>query len=92
MADQDDRVLQETLRFEAALPDLRKRYPPGRWVVFHEAKVASDHDSSGDAYAAAVAAFGPDGGFVIAPIAETKATPLSDAVLFGVAGPLCQAR
>jgi hypothetical protein len=83
MTDVDQRVLAETLRFREVLPQLMTRYR-GRWVVFRDGTVASDHETEGDALAAAVERFGVDGGFVVAPVSELRATPVTAGVHFGL--------
>lgn len=76
------RVLEETKRFEAKLPELLPQLA-GRWVVFRDGVVASDHPNENEAYRAAVQAFGPQGGFVVAEVKPVTATPVTAAVMFG---------
>jgi hypothetical protein len=83
MADVADRVLEETRRFHQALPALLDAYR-GRWVVFVDGRVQSDHASEEQAYAWAVAAYGEHGGFVVAPVDELRPTPVTAAAVFGV--------
>lgn len=78
------KVLAETERFLAALPELMKQHP-GRWVVFRDGQVVSDHATEDEAYRDAVARFGLDGGFVVAPVVETAPTPVTAGVMFGCA-------
>ena len=59
-----DRVFGESERFRAALPTLLPLYPD-KWVVFRDGEVHSVHETSEEAYVAALARFGPDGAFVI---------------------------
>jgi hypothetical protein len=80
--DAAERVREENERFRKALPELLETYP-NRWVVFRDGAVISDHDSQLAAYTAAVEAFGPHGGFVVAPVKEQVPTPMTAAVLFG---------
>jgi hypothetical protein len=79
-----DRVLQETLRFREALPELLKTHR-GKWVVFRDGEVKSVHDTEEEAYTAGLAAFGRDGGQVIAPVVEQPPVPITAGVLFNVA-------
>jgi hypothetical protein len=79
-----EKVLEETKRFHQALPALLPDHR-GRWVVFLDGKVKSEHDSEPLAYASAVKAFGRDGGFVVAPVVEVSSVPVTAGVLFGIA-------
>ena len=83
MSEIERKVLEETKRFHAALPELIKQYP-GRWVVFREGQVASDHTTEDDAYRSAVERFGVTGGFVVAPVVQIEPTPVTAGVMFGV--------
>lgn len=78
-----EKVLEETKRFHDALPQLVQKYA-GRWVVFAEGAVVSDHANENDAYKAALERFGVQGGFVVAPVVELKPTPITAGVLFGL--------
>ncbi|MBI5478799.1 MAG: hypothetical protein HY906_08090 [Deltaproteobacteria bacterium] len=82
MSDIERKVLEETERFRAALPELIKQHP-GRWVVFRDGQVVSDHATEDEAYRAAVARFGVTGGFVVAPVVEVEPTPVTAGVMFG---------
>lgn len=79
-----DKVLQETLRFRAALPELLKDHP-GKWVVFKDGQVQSVHDKEVEAYRAGLEKFGRNGGHVIAPVVEQKPAPVTAGVMFNVA-------
>ena len=79
----EKRVFDETQRFQAALPELMKKYP-ARWVVFKDGQVQGDYDNGDGAYLAAIEKFGVDGGFVIAPVASIAPTPVTAGVLFGI--------
>ncbi len=79
-----EEVLAETKRFRQELPQLLKRYP-GRWVVFKNGAVDSDHPDERSAYRAALEKYGPQGGYVVAPVAATGPTPISAGVAFGFA-------
>ena len=83
MSDIEQRVLDETLRFRKALPELMKSYAR-RWVIFRDGAVIADFGSVDDAYATAIARFGIEGGFVVAPVVEAKPTPVTAGVLFGM--------
>lgn len=77
-------VLKETRKFREMLPGLMREYS-GRWVVFKDEKVVSAHAEEEEAFAAGVAAFGTEGGFVVALVAKTKPTPINAAAAFGIA-------
>lgn len=78
-----DRVRAETLRFHDALPELMKTLA-GRWVVFRDGEVKSDHTTEAEAYDSGVAVLGLEGGFVVAPVAEVVALPVTASVaIFG---------
>jgi hypothetical protein len=83
MAEVADRVLEETRRFHRALPMLLETHR-GRWVVFVDGRVRSDHASEEQAYAWAVATYGEHGGFVVAPVDELRPTPVTAAAVFGI--------
>jgi hypothetical protein len=83
MDENERRVLAETERFLSVLPELIERYR-GRWVVFRDGRVVSDHDTEDQAYQAAVEQFGIAGGHVVAPVVETTPTPVTAGVMFGV--------
>lgn len=74
-------VLEETRRFEAALPDLMTRYE-GRWVVFKDGAVVSDHDTEEEAFLSSLERFGLEGGQVIAQVKPIRPRVLTAAVLF----------
>ncbi len=78
-----DKVLQETLRFRTALPELLKKHS-GKWVVFKDGEVQSFHDNEEEAYRAGLERFGREGGHVIAVVTEEKPTPVTAGVLFHV--------
>jgi hypothetical protein len=81
MTDLEQRVLDETRRFEAMLPELLARIP-GRWVVFRDGRVWSEHADGASAYRAAVERFGEDGAFVVAPVREARPIPMTAAIGF----------
>jgi hypothetical protein len=72
-------------RFEASLPRLKPLYAD-RWVVFRDGEVVSVHDSEEEAYRAGLAAFGRQGGHVVAKVADQVAVPLSAAVVYQRSG------
>jgi hypothetical protein len=78
------KVLEETKRFLAALPELLQHHA-GRWVVYRDGQVVSDHATEDEAYQAAVERFGHSAGYVVAPVVETGPTPVTAAVMFGCA-------
>jgi hypothetical protein len=76
------RVLEESRRFRAALPELLPQYN-GRWVVFRNGAVVDAFDDEDDAYVAAVDKFGVGGGFVIARVGVNALEPVAvSAALF----------
>lgn len=79
-----DAVLEETKRFQEALPELLKTIG-GKWVVFKDNQVVSVHDDPDSAYADGLNTFGLDGTFVIARVELEKATPISAGTIFGLA-------
>jgi hypothetical protein len=78
-----EKVLEETKRFRVALPELLKTYR-GKWVVFKDGAVCSAHDDEKNAYLSASEKFGAGSGYVIALVTETRQTPVTAAVLFGL--------
>lgn len=80
----DEKVLEETKLFRAALPELLRKHR-GKWVVFLGGEVKSVHDDELGAYSEAVLKYGTDGGYVVAPVIETTTTPITAGVLFGLA-------
>ena len=83
MATVSEKVLEETKRFRAAMPKLLDTYRD-KWVVFKDGVVDSAHDDEKSAYLAASQKFGPGTGYVIAHVIETRPTPVTAAVLFGL--------
>jgi hypothetical protein len=83
MTDVADRVLAETRRFHQALPALLQSHR-GRWVVFFEGRVQSQHASEEAAYESAVNAYGVEGGFVVAQVDEVRPTAITAAAVFGL--------
>jgi hypothetical protein len=79
-----EKVKQEMQAFRANLPDLLPDHP-GQWVVFIDGKVVDFYVDEESAYAAAMKAFGPHAGFVVAEVAPEKPQPVSARVLFGLA-------
>ncbi len=82
MADLEGKIMEETRLFESALPELLQSMP-GKWVVFRDG-VQSVHESGNDAYAAALAAFGQHGGYVVAQVNEITLAPVSAGALYGI--------
>jgi len=78
-----ERVKQEMQAFRRALPELLKDHA-GQWVVFFDGKVVDFYQDEASAYDAAIQAFGPNAGFVVAPVAPEYPRPTSFAVMFGV--------
>jgi hypothetical protein len=77
-------VLEQTKKFRAMLPTLLRQHA-GLWVVFRADAVVSTHKTEDEAFTAAITAFGPTGGFVVAQVVETAPTPLNAASAFGLA-------
>ncbi|MFT7625064.1 MAG: hypothetical protein ACI9WU_004255 [Myxococcota bacterium] len=75
-------VLEETLRFRAALPSLMKSYA-GKWVVFSDGAVSSVHGTEDDAYYAGMTMFGRHGCYVVDRVERKHAVPLTAAVVYG---------
>ncbi|MBI5487906.1 MAG: hypothetical protein HY905_11285 [Deltaproteobacteria bacterium] len=71
-----EKVKQEMQAFRVALPDLLRDHP-GQWVVFIDGKVVDFYVDEESAYGAAIRAFGPHAGFVIAQVAGEKPQPVS---------------
>jgi hypothetical protein len=69
------KVLEESRRFRARLPELLKDYD-GRWVVFLDGDVRDAFDDEEEAYVAAVTRFGVRGGFVIARVSADACDPV----------------
>ena len=77
-----DEIRAETERFHKALPGLMQKYRH-RWVVFRHGELVSDHATEEEAFSDALRRFGPDGGFVIAPVEDVQPTPITAGVMFG---------
>lgn len=65
------KVLDESRRFRACLPELLADHP-GKWVVFHEGRVVSLHDTEEEAYVAGLARPGLGSGHVVAEVREPE--------------------
>lgn len=74
----DQRVYEETLNFEKALPELLRGHE-GEWVVFCGGMAHSYHRDFDAAYTAGLAAFGRDGGQVVAQVLPRGTLGLSRA-------------
>ena len=83
MSDGDEKILEETRRFHAALPELIGTLK-GRWVAYRDGEVQGDHLTEEEAYTAALEAFGLDGGFIVARVEELKPAALSASAIFGI--------
>ncbi len=75
-------VLEETIRFHAAMPDLLQAYA-GRWVVFREGRVSSTHATEDDAYTAGLLAYGRDETYIVDRVERKSAVPLTAAFVYG---------
>lgn len=78
-----EKVLEETKRFRASLPELLKVHP-GKWIVFLNGAVQSVHDDETSAFESGRSQFGVDAGYVIAPVVEVTPTPVTASVMFGL--------
>ena len=67
MNEQHRKVLEETKRFWAVLPELLEKMP-GRWVLFKDGLVVADFATKKEARRAGLVTFGLDGGQVIAQV------------------------
>lgn len=78
-------VLEESRRFQSALPRLLPLYRD-KWVIFKDGEVRGSFDDDDDAYVAAVKRFGVHGGFVIAQVTEeaSRPVPVTAGIYFGV--------
>ena len=81
MNEQHRKVLEETKRFWAVLPELLKTIP-GRWVVFKDGVVVADYATGSEAHRAGIERFGLDGGQVIAPVKPNIPIPISAGSLY----------
>jgi hypothetical protein len=77
-------VLEQTKKFRAMLPTLLRQHA-GLWVMFRDDAVVSTYKTEDEAFIAAIAAFGPTGGFVVAQVVKPASTPLNAATAFGLA-------
>ena len=69
-------VLDEWDRFQVQLPELMTSMP-GRWIVFKDDKVLSDHETEEIAFEAAIERLGTEEPFIVAQAAkENPATVL----------------
>jgi hypothetical protein len=78
-----DKVLEETERFEKALPRLLKKHR-GKWVVFRDGRARSFHATEMEAYLEAVHLFGPASAYVVALVEEIEIQPISSRINFGI--------
>ena len=78
-----ERLLQETLRFREALPELLKKHA-GKWVVFRDGQVQGVFEDEEQAYRDGLTKFGREGGHVIAPVIEQRPAPITASALFHV--------
>ena len=67
----DFRILEESRRFRAALPELLKQHA-GKWVVFKDGEVRIVTDDEDSAYVWGLEHYGARGGFVVAPVDEDQ--------------------
>lgn len=77
------RVKNESARFRTKIPQLVPLYK-GKWVVFRDDVVVSEHSDEESAYVAGLKQFGPGGGHVVAVVCEPEPCLLSAAVAFGL--------
>jgi hypothetical protein len=81
MAERNKRALKEYRVFEAARPRLMRGRYRGRWVVFLDGKVQSDHDDELEAFEAGVKAFGVETPFVIGAVRKPVPVTLGPVIL-----------
>src|SRR5262249_3446992 len=79
----DQKILEESRRFYAALPPRWLPTPAGQHVVSRDNAVPAAFPARAAAYRSAVHQFGVDGGMVVARVEERAARQLSPAVLLG---------
>jgi len=72
------RVRAESRELDRQMPGLLRRMP-GKWIVFRDGKVQSQHRSSDDALRAAVGLYGVHGAFVIARVEPIVPRPITAA-------------
>jgi len=78
-----EKVLEESRILFDQMEQLREKYG-GRWVVFKDGKVQSDHSTEKDAFVAAVESYGLDGEFVVDLIEPKDPVPITASVLYGL--------
>jgi hypothetical protein len=78
-----EKVRDEYKRFLDALPELLTK-TPGRWVVFRDGVAHGFFDDEQAAYKHAVATFGVQGGFVVAPVRPVETTPVTAGVMYSI--------
>jgi hypothetical protein len=75
------RVLAESLELRRQMPALLKRIR-GKWIVFRDGKVQSQHRTEDAALRAALKVYGLHGGFVIARVEPIEARPITAGASF----------
>jgi hypothetical protein len=75
------RVLAESLELRRQMPVLLKRIR-GKWIVFRDGKVQSQHRTEDAALRAALKAYGVHGGFVIARVEPIEPRPITAGASF----------
>ncbi len=78
----EEKVLLQTLQFEAALPELLSAHA-GRWIVWLDG-VRSLHDSEAEAHAWAADNLPPDSGRLVVRVAARRPVVLSGIAVFGL--------
>lgn len=76
------RVLAEARRFRAMLPELMAEHAE-RWIVFHEGRVVSTHDTEEEAYVAGLTTPGPEAGHVVAVVRAPEAVVVDSLTTLG---------
>jgi hypothetical protein len=80
-----EKVKKEMQAFRTMLPELLKKHPD-KWVVVEGGKLSGVFEDEETAHSFALEEYGPDGGFIVAPVAEENPTPLNIALVFGTVG------
>lgn len=77
------KVLEETKRFQANLPELMKELE-GRWVLYKDGRVTAVFQTEDEAFKAGLETFGLDGGHIVICVEPMDPIPLSAGIMFGL--------
>jgi hypothetical protein len=78
------KVLEETKRFQADLPELMKKFRD-LWVLYKDGRVEASFQSEDEAFKAGLEAFGLDGGHIVIRVEPMEPVPLTAGIMFGLA-------